>query len=153
MHWVFFFCYLVCGLFLEMFIVCYKIISRSFLLGRKDPLEKEMATHSSTLAWKIPWMEEPGRLRSLGSQRVGHDWVTSLSLFLSLLLGMDLSRSKSPKWLFLLLIPLLSLLIFSAPSISFLKFVKICNYSGWLVLYPFSYANSVSHFLIYFLII
>ena len=39
-----------------------------------------MATHSSTLAWKIPWMEEPGRLQSMGSQRVRHDWVTSLSL-------------------------------------------------------------------------
>ena len=42
-------------------------------LGGEDPLEKEMATHSSTLAWKIPWMEEPGRLQSMGSQRVGHD--------------------------------------------------------------------------------
>ena len=42
-------------------------------LGRKDPLEEEMATHSSTLAWKIPWMEEPGRLQSMGSKRVGHD--------------------------------------------------------------------------------
>ena len=42
-------------------------------LGREDPLEKEMATHSSTLAWKIPWTEEPGRLRSMGSQRVGHN--------------------------------------------------------------------------------
>ena len=42
-------------------------------LGREDPLEKEMATHSSTLAWKIPWIEEPGRLQSMGSQRVGHD--------------------------------------------------------------------------------
>ena len=40
-----------------------------------------MAPHSSTLAWKIPWMEEPGRLQSMGSLRVGHDWVTSLSLF------------------------------------------------------------------------
>ena len=39
-------------------------------LGREDPLEKEMATHSSTLAWKIPWTEEPGRLQSMGSQRV-----------------------------------------------------------------------------------
>ena len=46
-------------------------------LGWEDPLEKEMATHSSTLAWKIPWMEEPGRLQSMGSQRVGHDWLTS----------------------------------------------------------------------------
>ena len=42
-------------------------------LGREDPLEKEMAPHSSTLAWKIPWTEEPGRLQSMGSQRVGHD--------------------------------------------------------------------------------
>ena len=42
-------------------------------LGQEDPLEKEMATHSSTLAWKIPWMDEPGRLQSMGSQRVGHD--------------------------------------------------------------------------------
>ena len=42
-------------------------------LGREDPLEKEMAIHSSTIAWKIPWMEEPGRLESMGSLRVGHD--------------------------------------------------------------------------------
>ena len=42
-------------------------------LDWKDPLEKEMATHSSTLAWKIPWTEEPGRLQSMGLQRVGHD--------------------------------------------------------------------------------
>ena len=44
-------------------------------------MEKVMATHSSTLAWKIPWTEEPGRLKSMGSLRVGRDWVTSLSLF------------------------------------------------------------------------
>ena len=42
-------------------------------LGWEDPLEKAMAPHSSTLAWKIPWMEEPGRLQSMGSLRVGHD--------------------------------------------------------------------------------
>ena len=42
-------------------------------LGQEDPLEKEMAPHSSTLAWKIPWTEEPGRLQSMGSQRIGHD--------------------------------------------------------------------------------
>ena len=42
-------------------------------LGQEDPLEKEMATHSSTLAWKIPWTEEPGRLQSMGSQRARHD--------------------------------------------------------------------------------
>ena len=42
-------------------------------LGREDPLEKGMATRSSTLAWRIPWTEEPGRLQSMGLQRVGHD--------------------------------------------------------------------------------
>ena len=49
-------------------------------LGREDPLEKEMATHSSTLAWRIPWMEESGRLQSMGSQTLRQDWATSLSL-------------------------------------------------------------------------
>ena len=47
----------------------------------KKKMEKAMATHSSTLAWKLPWTEEPGRLQSMGSRRVGHDWATSLSLF------------------------------------------------------------------------
>ena len=47
--------------------------TRVRLLGWKDPLEKEMAIHSSTLAWKIPWTEEPDRLQSMGSQRVRHD--------------------------------------------------------------------------------
>ena len=46
-------------------------------LGRKDPLEKEMKTHSSALAWRIPRTEEPGRLQSMGSKRVGHDSVTN----------------------------------------------------------------------------
>ena len=50
-------------------------------LGWEDLLEKEMGTHYSTLAWKIPRTEEPGRLQSMGSQRVGHDRVTSLSLY------------------------------------------------------------------------
>ena len=54
--------------------------TRVRFLGREDPLEKEMAIHSSTLACKIPWTEEPDRLQSTGSQRVGHDWGTSLSL-------------------------------------------------------------------------
>ena len=44
-------------------------------LGREDALEEEMATHSSTLAWKILWTEEPGRLQSMGSQRVGYDFT------------------------------------------------------------------------------
>ena len=46
------------------------------LLGREDPLEEEMATHSSILAWEIPRTEKPGRLQSMGSQSVGHDWAT-----------------------------------------------------------------------------
>ena len=47
-------------------------------LGWEDPLEKEMAIHSSTIAWKIPWTKDPGRLQSMGSQRVRHDWATGL---------------------------------------------------------------------------
>ena len=57
-------------------------------LGWEGPLEKEMAIHSSTLAWKIPWMEERGRLESMGSQRVGHDWATSLTWFIARMWGL-----------------------------------------------------------------
>ena len=46
-------------------------------LGQENPQEKEMATYSSILAWEIQWTEEPGRLQSIGSQRVGHDWMTN----------------------------------------------------------------------------
>ena len=49
-------------------------------LGREDLLVKAMAAYSSTLSWKIPWIEEPGGLQSMRWQRVGHDWATSLSL-------------------------------------------------------------------------
>ena len=51
-------------------------------LGWEVTLEKGMATHSSILAWRIPWTEEPGRLQSMGSQRVGHDSATSLSFYI-----------------------------------------------------------------------
>ena len=65
----------------EMYVPC---------LDREDSLEEEMGTHSSILAWKIPWTEEPGGLQSMGFQRVGHDWATehthSLYLFCSLYL-------------------------------------------------------------------
>ena len=54
-----------------------KRINRVWSLGWEDPLEKEMATHSSILAWRIPWTEEPGGLQRMRSQRVGHDWATS----------------------------------------------------------------------------
>ena len=46
---------------------------RVWSLGQEDPLEEELATHSSIVAWKIPWTEEPGEIQSMGSQRVGHD--------------------------------------------------------------------------------
>ena len=55
-------------------------------LGQEDPLEKEMATHSSTLVWRIPWREEPGRLQSMGLQRVGHDWAEWLHSLMILLM-------------------------------------------------------------------
>ena len=50
-------------------------------LGWEDPLEKGMDTHSSILAWRIPWTEEPGRLQSMGSRRAGHDWGTKFLCF------------------------------------------------------------------------
>ena len=50
--------------------------TRVWSLGQEDTLEKEMATHSSILAWKIPWTEESGGLQSMGVQRIGHDWAT-----------------------------------------------------------------------------
>ena len=55
--------------------------TRVWSLAWEDPLEKKMAIHSRTIAWKIPWTEEPGGLQSKGLQRVGHDRATSLSLF------------------------------------------------------------------------
>ena len=67
------------NLHLTMFLPIY-FIKPSFCLPLSLLKEKAMAPHSSTLAWKIPWTEEPGRLQSMRSLRVGHDWVTSLSL-------------------------------------------------------------------------
>ena len=52
-----------------------------WFLGQEDPLEKGMAIHSSILAWRVPWTEEPDGLQSMGLQRVGHDWVTNASTF------------------------------------------------------------------------
>ena len=60
---------------------CLSAVQKTWVrsLGREDLPEKEIATHSSILAWKIPWMEEPGRLQSTGLQRVQHDWATALT--------------------------------------------------------------------------
>ena len=64
-------------------------------LSREDPLEKRMATHSSTLAWRIPWTEEPGGLQSTGPQRVGHDW-RELACTHSVPIAGDRLMSKTP---------------------------------------------------------
>ena len=74
-------------------------------LGQKDPLEKEMATQSSTIAWNIPRTEEPGGLHSMGSQTVWHDWVTSLSLSFTLYKSRDreikmmIQAYKTKQWI------------------------------------------------------
>ena len=62
-------------------------------LGREDPLEKEMTIHSSILAWKIPWTEEPNRLQSMGSQRVRHDYFTFTFTALQVLMKSDLGHN------------------------------------------------------------
>ena len=64
-------------------------------LGREDPLEKEMATHSSTLAWRIPWREEPGRLQSMGSRRVRHDFTFTIYIYIYIYIFFFLSHSMS----------------------------------------------------------
>ena len=66
---------------MESQIVVQAVVSIRYYVRVCDWSDKAMATHSSTLAWKIPWMEEPGRLQSVGSRRVRHDWATALSLF------------------------------------------------------------------------
>ena len=74
-------------------------------LGREDPLEEEMAIHFITIAWKITWTEKPGRLQSMGLQRVGHDWVPSLScIYLTFI------------WYFLSCILCLFCIFYSVPS-------------------------------------
>ena len=71
--------------------------AQCFMMTGRGGTDKAMAPHSSTLAWKIPWMEEPGRLQSMGSRRVGHDWATSLSL----LTFMQWRRKWQPTLVFL----------------------------------------------------
>ena len=76
-------------------------------LGWEDPLEKEIATHSSTLAWKIPWAEEPGSLQSMGSQRVGHD---------SMYLIFPHKHMRQPCWSHTLASPCLQSALWNAKS-------------------------------------
>ena len=78
-------------------------------LGREDPLEKEMATHSSILVWRIPWTEEPGGLQSRGLQRVGLDWMTntfmvivSITTFIIFIIS-GLTKLPPPHWTYVYL--------------------------------------------------
>ena len=73
------------------------------ILGQDDPLEEEMATHSSILAWRIPWTRDPGRLQSMGSQRVGHDLATTQIWMVATIENLLLPYAKknvpvSPLW-------------------------------------------------------
>ena len=93
--WVYFYYLVFFSLFLKCLVIFYWIqhicmknckgwvlsFPRGFAGSSSKQSEKVTAPHSNILAWKIPWTEEPGRLQSMGSLRVGHDWVTSLSLF------------------------------------------------------------------------
>ena len=72
-------------------------------LGRDDPLEEGLVTYYCILAWRIPWTEETGRLQSMGSQKVGHDWATSFSLSLSVFLGSLKFLTQKPLRTWLLL--------------------------------------------------
>ena len=86
-----------------MVIVCFHIW---FFLGLA--LEKAKAPHSSTLAWKIPWTEEPGGLQSTGSLRVGHNWATSLSLFTFMnWIFFEIGETVTVTWLLTIHLPLL----------------------------------------------
>ena len=82
-------------------------------LGREDLLEKAMAPHSSTLAWKIPWTEEPSRLQSMGSQRVGHNWATSLSLSSLLMKTFLLNLFENTNWNYIFFPSFILQLLFS----------------------------------------
>ena len=104
----------------------------SSIPGWEDPLGKEMATHSSILAWGIPWTEEPGGLPSIGSQRVGHDWATKYSkhLFQSV-------QWLSHVWLFAIPWPAArqaSLSITSSPSLLKLMFIELVMPPNHLIL-------------------
>ena len=94
-------------------------------LGGEDLLEKEMATHSSILAWKIPWMEEPDRLRSMGSQRVGHNRATSLHLMMEKELLCQKVALLTVMFLTKLMYYFLSVMLFIHVKIKLLHFLSL----------------------------
>ena len=96
--------------------------------GWEDPLEKRTATHSNILAWRIPWTEEPGRLQSMGSQRVGHNWVTFAFTF-----SYYLVRTPSAKVAWVVVVG------FVCAQVISLSLHFILNFSHILVNYAFIY--------------
>ena len=93
-----------------------------WFLGREDPLKKGMATHYNILAWWIPWTEEPGGPQSIGSQRVGHNWVTFTFTFLYQP-SYQGSKKKKKKYMFYILITITKLLAITVVNFSVLPTV------------------------------
>ena len=102
-------------------------------LGQEDPLEKEVATYSSTLAWRIPWTEEPGGLQSKGSQRVRNDGVTNTHSHKLLLVCVEKNVVSGKEMLFIELYTHLLLSQRKCPKISF-KLQRICQIWVWHLL-------------------
>ena len=109
-------------------------------LGLEDPLQKEMATHSSIHAWKIPWTEEPGGLQSMGSQRVGHNWATSLSfiIFIIVILNFqsDNSNNQHVVLMLSLFLQIVSFCLFSCLVIFSLWEDRMCQVKGCALYRP-----------------
>ena len=92
-----------------------------WFLGQEDPLEKEMAIHSSILAWRIPWSEEPGGLQSLGSQRVGHDWA-----------GVGWWKNQAISFSFFQYFVYLFTYLAALVSLHHMDFSSCCSWAFWL---------------------
>ena len=110
-------------------------------VGWEDTMEEGMATHSSTLAWKIPWTEEPGRLQSLGSQRVWHDWVnehTHTHTHTQWKYKVPLTSQHNTVVLLLQIIKLLSVLNYSSITIIPRKCLRT-----WVWIYHYRYLNNL----------
>ena len=102
-------------------------------LGREDSLEKEMATHSSIFAWRIPWMEKPSKLQSMGSQRVGHNWATSPYIKLNNTFMFNeghLLNTSYENWVFIRLKSTLRTLKSALFSVAYLFFTDSVRFSS-----------------------
>ena len=113
-------------------------------LGQEDPLEKEMATHFSTLAWRIPWKEEPGRLQSIGSQRVRHDWATSLSFYFNQVKNLIVIFCSTCSFLAGVLIPVMYF-TFQRHSPPIWYIPKAVYFAWWKYQYPCHSILRISH--------